>query len=162
MTQEAFSHVDGDGRLSMVDVSGKAPTLRTARAGCRILTRVSTAQLGPGPDSLDVVHKARLSGITAAKRTSDLIPLCHPIGLDDIQVDVLARPDGFEVSSTVTTVGRTGVEMEALAASAFCALSLLASLRTLDPGAKMIDLAVREKTGGKSDWGLATAPSGGL
>ena len=158
MTEERLSHVDGTGRLQMVDVSSKDATVRTASARCVVLTQVATGSIPARADGLDAVQAARLAGIQAAKATSTLIPLCHPLGLDDVQVDVVAIGRGLEVRSSVTTVGRTGVEMEALTACAVCAVSLLASVATLDADARVAELAVAAKTGGKSDWVDAATP----
>jgi cyclic pyranopterin phosphate synthase len=159
MTPDTFSHVDESGRLSMVDVSGKDPTRRTARATSRVVTGHEACDDEPGPDGLYAVQRARLTGIVAAKQTPHLIPLCHPIGIDDIQISIVPCPNGWEIEAAVTTVGRTGVEMEALTACTYSALSLLGAVRERDPGAFMTSLTVREKTGGRSDWTRPDVPT---
>jgi cyclic pyranopterin monophosphate synthase len=153
MADESFSHVDASGRLQMVDVSDKVPSRRTAQAECLIVTSVDVAGLDARTLGLDHIQTARLAGIQAAKLTAQLVPLCHPIGLDHIHVDVLAHERGFTVRSTVSTIARTGVEMEALCACAFGALSLLDSIIPHDRTARASGLEVLSKTGGKSDWG---------
>jgi len=146
MDEHTLSHVDGSGKLQMVDVSAKEPTRRVARARCLVVTAETAA-------ALDAIQPSRLAGIQAAKQTASLIPLCHPLGLDNIQVDVAAHPRGLEVHAAVTTVARTGVEIEALTACAYCALSLLDALEAGGAPSRIAELAVLSKTGGKSDWG---------
>jgi len=149
-----FSHVDGSGKIRMVDVSEKRATRRSATASCVILTTADRSQLSSASSDLDRIHSARLAGIMAAKQTAQLIPLCHPLNLDDIQVDVLINEHGVEIQSSVATVHQTGVEMEALTACAVAALSLLTSLLTVDHSARMDDLVLLRKSGGESgDWG---------
>jgi len=157
MTDNSLSHVDDSGRLRMVDVSSKAATRRSASASCRIPTNVDLTTLR-GADGLELVHVARLAGITGAKRTWSLIPLCHPIGIDDVNVDVASTEAGVKVTASVTSVARTGVEMEALTAAVLCALSLLDRILEVDPGARICDVAVDAKRGGKSDWGRDVEP----
>ncbi len=152
MSQEPFSHTDASGELRMVDVSAKQSTLRSARASCLVLTSVDALALPLLANGLSAVQSARLEGIQAAKRTAQLIPLCHSLGLDDIHIDVVAHPRGVKIISSATTISRTGVEMEALTASTFCALSLLEALGEFDPAAQMSKLMVIQKSGGKSDW----------
>lgn len=158
--EEPFTHVDGEGRLRMVDVTEKEPTLRTAEASCVVRSRIDVLTLATSPDGLDVIVAARLAGIQAAKRTAALIPLCHPINLNVVQVDVAKVPRGVEIVARVVTVNRTGVEMEALAACSFAALSLMNALVVQDPDVRFEDLVVLHKSGGKSaDWGRRTDPS---
>ena len=153
-----FSHVDASGKIRMVDVSDKPTTRRSATAGCLILTSADLSSRGSGSDGLEMIHSARLAGILAAKRTALLIPLCHPLNLDDIQVEVSATAGGVEIRSSVTTVHQTGVEMEALTACAVTALSLLTSLLATDRHARMEDLVLLKKSGGRSgDWGRETS-----
>ncbi len=157
---EPFTHVDGDGRVRMVDVSTKDPTTRTALASCVVRTDRDVFSLDVGTDDLGVVAAARLAGIQAAKRTSHLIPLCHPLNLSVVEVDVGPDPLGAAVRARVVTVNRTGVEMEALVACAFAALSLTAALRAAGADARFDDLAVLAKSGGKSgDWGRDITPA---
>ncbi|HTB09667.1 MAG TPA: cyclic pyranopterin monophosphate synthase MoaC [Acidimicrobiales bacterium] len=149
-----FSHVDGSGKLRMVDVSNKARTLRKAWAQCHVVTNVPLAAIEARHDGLDVVHVARVAGVFAAKRTAEFIPLCHPLLLSDVNVELAERDGGVDVSSSVIANESTGVEMEALTACAIAALSLLGSLRALDPNARIDDLVLLKKEGGKSgSWG---------
>ncbi len=135
----------------MVDISAKEPTQRVAHASCLVVVRADAPSRDPGSD---VILSARLSGIQAAKRTAALIPLCHPLALTSVAIEVVAHPRGYEVSSLVATRARTGVEMEALSACSFAALTLVASLVALDPYVRVEDLALRRKSGGKSgEWG---------
>jgi cyclic pyranopterin phosphate synthase len=156
-----FSHIDGNGKLRMVDVSGKRRTLRKAWAQCRVVTDVKLAAIERRHDGLDVEHVARVAGVLAAKRTSEIIPLCHSLHLSDVNVELIERDDGVEISSSVIATESTGVEMEALTACAFAALSILDSLAALDPDARMDDLVLLRKEGGKSgSWGrLVEAPT---
>ena len=149
-----FSHVDGNGRLRMVDVSRKRRSLRKAWARCLVVTEAKLANLERRHDSLDATHAARVAGVLAAKRTAEIIPLCHTLHLSDVNVEVTERDDGVEVSSSVIATESTGVEMEALTACAFAALSILDSLQVLDPDARIDDLVLLKKEGGKSgSWG---------
>jgi cyclic pyranopterin phosphate synthase len=116
--------------------------------------RTVAGVVGKVVNGLDVVHAARLAGIQAAKQTANLIPLCHPLNLSEIRVDILPNAVGVEVQTTVVTVHRTGVEMEALTACAFAALSVMNSLVEEDPHSRMEDLVLLRKSGGKSgEWG---------
>ncbi len=149
-----FTHVDAAGRLRMVDVSAKRPTRRRALARCVVVTERSLVEITPRRDQLNPAHAARVAGVGAAKRTSELIPLCHSINLNDVDVTIGDVTEGIEVTASVTATQRTGVEMEALTACAVAALSLLYSLRALDPEARIDDLVLLRKEGGKSgEWG---------
>lgn len=156
-----FSHVDGNGKLRMVDISNKRRTLRKAWARCRVVTDVKLAAIERRRDGLDVQHAARVAGVLAAKRTAEIIPLCHSLHLSDVNVELIERDGGVEVSSSVIATESTGVEMEALTACAFAALSILGSLQDLDPDARIDDLVLLKKEGGKSgSWGrLVKAPT---
>lgn len=157
--EQPFSHVDADGKLSMVDVSAKALTRREARASCSVVTQLDVEHLGLGANEFDVIFAARLAGVLAAKQTAALIPLCHPLALDDIHVDVVASEHGAQIVSSVVTVQRTGVEMEALTACAVAALSLVNALVHDDPSARIDDLVLLRKAGGSSgEWGRQVAP----
>lgn len=148
-----LSHYDSAGRASMVDVSGKADTRRTARA--HAFVKMSAAVLGqlrnnPKGDPLEV---ARVAGIMAAKRTSELIPMCHPIALTHSDIDAAVESGGVRIVATATTTGATGVEMEALTAAAVAALTVYDMTKALDKGIEIQDLYLLSKTGGKSgDW----------
>ena len=160
MVDQPFTHLDGDGRPRMVDVTAKEPTLRRAEASCLVVTAVNALSRGGEPHELDPVFAARLAGVQAAKRTSTLIPLCHPLPLTDVQVDVERDPRGLVVRARVATVNRTGVEMEALTACAFASLSLVNALVKLDPQTYFEEMLVLRKSGGQSgDWGRRSDPA---
>jgi cyclic pyranopterin phosphate synthase len=138
----------------MVDVSNKRRTLRKAWARCHVVTDVKLATVERRHDGLDIEHAARVAGVLAAKRTAELIPLCHSLHLSDVNVELTERDGAVEVSSSVIATESTGVEMEALTACAFAALSILESLAAIDPEARMDDLVLLKKEGGKSgSWG---------
>jgi len=157
-----FSHIDGTGKLRMVDISSKRRTLRKAWAQCLVVTDIKLANIERRHDGLDVQHAARVAGVLAAKRTAEIIPLCHSLHLSDVNVELSERDDGVEISSSVIASESTGVEMEALTACAFAALSILDALRALDPDARIDDLVLLKKEGGKSgSWGrLVEDPTG--
>ena len=149
-----LTHIDERGRARMVDVTGKPLTRRVAVARCFVVTEVDTSQATDDVgDGIDIVEAARFAGIQAAKQTASLIPLCHPIRIDGVQVDVVVRPHRFEVRAVTEIVERTGVEMEALTACAMAALTLVKALADLDPTASIEDLTLWHKSGGRSgDW----------
>ena len=152
MSEPSFSHLDSDGRLRMVDISDKEPSRRVAQASCVVKTK----EVPRG--GLSSVQYARLAGIQAAKRTADLIPLCHPLALAQVQVEIGSNGWGYEVRAEVVTTGRTGVEMEALTACLFAALTLIDSLLEDDPTIRVENLTLLRKSGGKSgDWGRDVA-----
>jgi cyclic pyranopterin monophosphate synthase len=148
-----LSHYDSSGRASMVDVSAKNQTRRTARA--HAFVKMSPAvldQLGDNPKG-DPLGVARVAGIMAAKRTSDLIPMCHPIALTHADVEVSIEGGGVRIVATATTTALTGVEMEALTAVTVAALTVYDMTKALDKGIEIQDVYLLEKTGGKSgDW----------
>ncbi len=148
-----LTHFDDQGRSRMVDVSAKAASLRTARASGLVRMREETLalvrdrKLAKG----DVLEVARLAGIMAAKRTGDLIPLCHPIGLDAVELDL--RPvdaTTLRIEATATVEGKTGVEMEALTAVAVAALTVYDMVKAVDRGVTIDAVRLEEKTGGRS------------
>lgn len=149
-----LTHLDASGRARMVDVAGKAPTHRTAAARgqlrCSAETLAKVAE-GTAPKGA-VIQTAELAGIMAAKRTADLIPLCHPLPLTKVQVRIEADPalPGFAVEAEVGTVGVTGVEMEALTAASVACLTLFDMLKAIDRTMVIEALEVVSKTGGKS------------
>jgi cyclic pyranopterin phosphate synthase len=153
-SQSPLSHVGPDGEAKMVDVSAKPETDRVARAVGSI--RMNAATLAAIRDNAvakgDVLGVARLAGIMGAKRTAELIPLCHPIALTDVQVDLTMDPDlpGVLVSATARTVGRTGVEMEALAAATIALLTVYDMAKAVDRSMTIEGVALVEKTGGRS------------
>ncbi len=145
-----LSHYDRAGRIRMVDVSAKPQTERQAIAS--ILVRMSARTLGavkknPKGDPLEI---ARIAGIAAAKRTPELIPLCHPLLLSHIDVEAKFVKGGVRISSTVRTTGPTGVEMEALTAAAIAALTVYDMCKAVDKGIEISGLRLLKKTGGKS------------
>ena len=150
----SLSHVDDDGRARMVDVSEKEATLRTARAESRLTCRPETLEAvkaGRSPKG-SVIATAELAGVMAAKRTADLIPLCHPLPLTKVDVTITLddQVSGFRVESEVRTRGSTGVEMEALTAVSVACLTLFDMLKAVDRTMEIGGIAVTSKTGGKS------------
>jgi cyclic pyranopterin phosphate synthase len=147
-----FTHVDSSGAARMVDVSGKDVTVRTARASGRVLVSAEVVALlrGGGVPKGDALAVARIAGIQAAKRTPDLVPLCHPIALHAVAVDLAVADDHVAIQATVRTADRTGVEMEALTCVAVAGLALVDMVKAVDPAAVITDVRVEEKTGGRS------------
>ena len=147
-----FSHLDAKGRARMVDVGDKDETRRRAVARAKVTMSPETvAALSEGvvPKG-DVLAVARLAGIQAAKRTSELVPLCHPVSLTSVAVDLSLGGASVEVEASAETVGRTGVEMEALTACAIAALTVYDMCKSLDRSITIEDLALSEKSGGRS------------
>jgi len=139
----------------MVDVSAKAVTARRAVAAGRLATTAEVVALlrGDGLPKGDALAVARLAGIMGAKRTPDLVPLCHPIGLTGVTVDLLITDTGVEITATTRTADRTGVEMEALTAVATAGLALIDMVKAVDPAASIEAVRVLRKEGGKTgDW----------
>jgi cyclic pyranopterin phosphate synthase len=149
---DRLTHVDASGAARMVDVSAKDVSVRTARATGRVLVAPRVVELlrGEGLPKGDALAVARIAGIQGAKRTPDLVPLCHPIALHGVQVDLEVADDAVEISATVRTADRTGVEMEALTAVMVAALALVDMVKAVDPAATVTDVRVEEKTGGKT------------
>ena len=150
--QTRLSHVAADGSAQMVDVSGKPVTAREAVAAGRIWmsrTAARIARSGAGRKG-DPVQTARLAGIMAAKRTAEVIPLCHPLQLTHVDVHIDARQDGFDIQSRVRTSGQTGVEMEALTAVSIAALTLYDMIKAVDKGMEIGAVRLLEKRGGRS------------
>ncbi|MFW0795954.1 cyclic pyranopterin monophosphate synthase MoaC [Gordonia sp. CPCC 205515] len=147
-----LSHIDSSGAARMVDVGGKASTQRRAVAGGTFRTTSEVIGLlseGALPKG-DVLATARIAGIMAAKRTDDLIPLCHQLALSSVEVDYAIGDASIEVTATVATSGQTGVEMEALTAVAVTGLTLHDMVKAVDRRASMTDIRLLSKTGGKS------------
>jgi cyclic pyranopterin monophosphate synthase len=155
MTELRLNHLRADGSAHMVDVSAKDVTVRSATAAGRVLlsaAAVAGLREGTLPKG-DALSVARIAGIQAAKRTPDLIPLAHPIGVHAVQVDLVVADDGVDLSATVRTADRTGVEMEALTAVAVGALALIDMVKAVDRQARITDVRVTAKSGGRSgDW----------
>ena len=146
-----FPHLDERGHARMVDVTAKATTGRRALARGRVIMADSTADgLAHATDLRELVAEARTAAVFAAKATSDLLPLCHPIRLGDITVDFAIGEGVVEVTASVEALDRTGVEMEALTACLVGALTIYARCSTLDPTMSIEDVAVWEKAGGRS------------
>ena len=145
-----LSHFDSTGAATMVDVGSKPATRRTATAQAFVRMRPEVLAALPENPKGDPLEIARIAGIQAAKRTSDLIPLCHPLPLTHADVALETRPDGVLILASAATVGRTGVEMEAMAAAAVAALTVYDMCKALDKGIEIREVVLREKTGGKS------------
>ena len=149
-----LSHLDAEGRARMVDISAKAETARIAVAGARVvmqpetLARIKAGDVAKG----DVLAVARLAGIMAAKRTAELIPLCHPLALSSVTVDLacVTEQSAVEITATCKLTGRTGVEMEALTAASVAALTVYDMCKAVDRGMIVTDLRLLRKSGGKS------------
>ncbi|WP_289008406.1 cyclic pyranopterin monophosphate synthase MoaC [uncultured Thermomonospora sp.] len=149
---QGFSHLDESGRAHMVDVSAKEVTARTATASGFVRLSpecVAALRAGDVPKG-DALAVARIAGIQAAKRTPDLVPLCHPIAIHGVRVDLDVRDEGVAIEARVRTADRTGVEMEALTSVTVAALTLIDMVKAIDPAATITDVRVEEKTGGKS------------
>ena len=148
----ALTHVDASGAARMVDVSGKAVTARTATATGRVLLSPEVVALlrEGGVPKGDAIAVARIAGIMGAKRTPDLVPLCHPIALHGVTVDLEVTDDAVEITATARTADRTGVEMEALTSVAVAGLTVIDMVKAVDPRASITDVRLLRKTGGKS------------
>jgi len=145
-----LSHYDGAGRARMVDVSAKAPTRREAEASAFVaMTSALLAALPQTPKGTPL-EVARIAGIMTAKRTSELIPMCHPLPLALVDVDVTLCENGVTITSKVATTAETGVEMEALVAASVAALTLYDMCKALDKGIEIREIVLQRKSGGKS------------
>ncbi len=155
-----LSHVDAGGAARMVDVSGKAVSVRQAVATgvlnttAEVIGLIADGRLPKG----DALATARIAGILAAKRTSDLVPLCHPIAISAVTIELLPGPESVSITATVRTTDRTGVEMEALTAVAVAGLTLHDMVKAVDPAASLDAVRVERKDGGKT--GTWTRPEG--
>jgi len=162
MPAKKLTHFDATGRAIMVGVAEKGETHRVARAAGRIMMLASTlAQItGAAAKKGDVLGVARIAGIQAAKRTSDLIPLCHPLALTKVSVDFDVEPErpSVECTATVETVGRTGVEMEALTAVSVALLTIYDMCKAVDRAMRIESIGLIEKRGGRSGHWRARAP----
>jgi cyclic pyranopterin phosphate synthase len=152
MSDLAFTHLDPMGRARMVDVTPKDPTHRRAVAGCKVFMKPATtaAIANREVNKGDVLAVARVAGIQAAKRTSDMIPLCHPLLVGSVHINFEIGDDHVAIEVHVDTVDRTGVEMEALHACAVAALTIYDMCKSADRGMVIGELALWEKTGGRS------------
>ena len=153
--QARLTHVDASGAARMVDVSAKEVTRRVATASGRVLVSPEVIGLlrGEGVPKGDALAVARIAGIMGAKQTPALVPLCHPLSISGVSVDLTVADDAVEIAATVRTTDRTGVEMEALTAVSVAALTVVDMVKAVDKGAVITDIRVETKTGGKSgDW----------
>ena len=151
----SLSHINDKGEANMVDTSGKEATTRIATASgkvtmkAEVLNAISSGQTPKG----DVLATARIAGIMGAKKTSELIPLCHPIALNKVEIELKIESDGVAILATAKTTDRTGVEMEALTAVSVTGLTLIDMIKAMDPHAAISDVQVEAKSGGKTgDW----------
>ena len=148
-----LSHYDKTGRAQMVDVSGKSATIRTAAASAFVAMQPAVLKALPQNPKGDPLEVARLAGIMAAKKTSELIPMCHAIPLSHVAVDITVCENGVLIASEATTRAETGVEMEALVAASVAALTVYDMCKALDKGIEIREVVLTCKTGGKSgDW----------
>lgn len=149
---DRLTHVDETGAARMVDVSEKAVTARTATASGRVLVSPEVIELlrGEGVPKGDALAVARIAGIMGAKKTPDLIPLCHPLAVSGVKVELSVSDGSVDITATVKTTDRTGVEMEALTAVAVAGLTVVDMIKAVDKRAVITDIQVETKTGGKS------------
>lgn len=155
MAGDRLTHVDETGAARMVDVSAKDVTRRVASASGRVLVSAEVVALlrGEGVPKGDALAVARIAGIMGAKQTPALIPLCHPLSISGVTVELSVADDAVEILATVKTTDRTGVEMEALTAVSVAALTVVDMVKAVDKGAVITDVRVETKSGGKSgDW----------
>ena len=155
MSEERLTHLNERGEANMVDVSSREVTTRSATASGKVklssevLNAIANNQTPKG----DVLATARIAGIMGAKKTSELIPLCHPIAIHKVEVELKIESDGVAITSIVKTNDRTGVEMEALTAVSVAGLTLIDMIKALDPSASITNIQVESKSGGKNgDW----------
>lgn len=145
-----LSHYDDSGRARMVDVSAKAATKREAEASAFVRLKPAVLEALPKNPKGDPLEVARLAGVMAAKKTSDLIPMCHPLPLSHVDVTVRVCENGVAITSKVTTTAVTGVEMEALVAASVAALTVYDMCKALDKGIEIREVVLERKSGGKS------------
>ena len=149
-TKPMLSHFDESGNAAMVDVSAKQSTRRTATASAFVELSAAVLAALPANPKGNPLEVARIAGIQAAKRTSELIPMCHPLALTHVDVQVEVVEDGVRIAASAATVGPTGVEMEALTAAAVAALTVYDMTKALDKGIVIRNVQLEAKTGGKS------------
>ena len=151
----SLSHINEKGEANMVDTSGKDATVRIATASGKVTMKsevLNAIANGETPKG-DVLATARIAGIMGAKKTSDLIPLCHPIALNKVEIELKIESDGVSILATAKTTDRTGVEMEALTAVSVTGLTLIDMIKAMDPHAAIRNIQVESKSGGKTgDW----------
>lgn len=155
MSLNKLTHTNDKGEANMVDTSGKEATTRIATASGKVTMNpevLSAIAAGQTPKG-DVLATARIAGIMGAKKTSELIPLCHPIALNKVEIELKIESDGVAILATAKTTDRTGVEMEALTAVSVTGLTLIDMIKAMDPHASIINVQVETKSGGKTgDW----------
>ncbi len=147
-----FTHLDESGHAKMVDISGKQDSVRVAVASGLVKVNKEVLELAKD-NSLpkgDLFATARIAGIMAAKKTSELIPLCHPLAINAVEIEIKAESEGFLIIATVKTSGKTGVEMEALTAVSVTSLTVIDMVKAIDKTAEISEVKLLEKTGGKS------------
>ena len=154
-----LSHYDDAGRARMVDVSGKIATRREAEASAFVSMKAAVLAALPKNRKGDALEVARIAGIMAAKRTAELIPMCHPLPLTHVEVAANVCENGVAITSRVTTMGQTGVEMEALVAASVAALTVYDMCKALDKGIRIREVVLEKKTGGKSGDYVRATPS---
>lgn len=154
MAEKDFTHLDEEGNAAMVNVGDKPRTQRTATASGKLRMRPETRArvLASKVPKGNVVEVARIAGIQAGKRTAELIPLCHPLPLSYIDVQVEPDQDGLCVTASASCTGRTGVEMEALTATSIALLTLYDMCKALEKGMEITNVRLESKSGGRSDW----------
>jgi cyclic pyranopterin phosphate synthase len=155
MSEPRLTHIDEKGAARMVDVTAKTVTARVATAAGRVLVSPDVVALlrGGGVPKGDAIATARIAGIAGAKRTPDLIPLCHPIALHGVTVELEVTDEAVEITATARTADRTGVEMEALTAVTVAGLTMIDMVKAVDKRASITDVRLLAKSGGKSgDW----------
>jgi cyclic pyranopterin phosphate synthase len=145
-----LSHYDHSGRARMVDITAKSPTKREAEASAFVLLKPKVLKALPRNPKGDPLEVARLAGIMAAKRTADLIPMCHPLPLSHVDVQMRLCENGVAITSKVSTTAQTGVEMEALMAATIAALTVYDMGKALDKGIEIREIVLERKSGGKS------------
>ena len=153
-SENKLSHLTETGAAHMVDISKKSPTLRRATAEGFVLMAPATLdalRTNSGPKG-EVLPTARIAGIQAAKKTGELIPLCHPLPLEQVTVDFELLPDRLRIRATATITAKTGIEMEAFTAVAIAALTIIDMLKAIDPAMQITGIRLLEKTGGKSHY----------
>src|SRR5579872_43610 len=156
-----LSHYDNSGRVRMVDVSAKTATKREAEASAFVAIKPEVLQALPQNPKGDPLEVARLAGIMAAKRTADLIPMCHPLPLSHVDVEMRLCENGVAIAAKVSTSAQTGVEMEALMAATIAALTVYDMTKALDKGIEIREIVLERKSGGKSgDYYRATKKTG--
>jgi cyclic pyranopterin phosphate synthase len=150
VARKTLSHYDSSGKARMVDVSAKAPSRREAEASAFVQMKPAVLKALPSNPKGDPLEVARLAGIMAAKQTSNLIPMCHPLPLAHVAVDIRLCENGVAIASKVTTTAETGVEMEALVAASVAALTVYDMCKALDKGMEIREVVLDRKSGGKS------------